>query len=339
MKPGRRRDPASEKNRASSISSNAGKRITEAKGTESGAQLLLSKLEGVVELSFGHWKSLCPCHEDTEPTFYVDVRQEPFRKIMATYAHCKSCGANGGDACRTLGLPLGRVLYEGNEIYRQQKPKYVEDISFEDVEKHCAYLHSNPKYLAYLTDRRGLTPATIDTYRIGYDVSLDRYTLPVTDEAGGLVNIRRYLPDGEPGQKMRNAAGHGSPARLYPDLPSGKVIICEGEWDCLVLRQHGFPAVTSTHGAETFLAEWVPLFAGRTVAFLYDCDQAGRTAARKHARTICKAARRTAVVDLDPCRSDKWDVSDWFKEGRSAEDLRALINRAFTAGAEGRRSA
>jgi hypothetical protein len=328
----KRRDPAMG-NRVSP-NSGSGKR-TAPNATEPGADLLIDQLEGVQRISFGHWKALCPVHDDTEPSFYIDVRPNRIGE-MAVFARCTSCGANGGDACIALGLPVQRTLFVGNEAYRHQKPKYVEPISPEKVATYVKHLKREPELMTYLRDKRGLSDDTIDEYRIGWDVQRDRYVLPVWDADGNLVNLRRYLPGGAPGQKMKNAAGHGKPARLWPDLPSGKVVVCEGEWDALVLRQHGFPAVTGTHGAETFLDEWVGLFADRKVAFLYDCDDAGRTAAAAHARKVQRVARSVAVVDLDPFRDDKWDVSDWFREGRSANELRAWINATFTAGRRGR---
>lgn len=40
-----------------------------------------------------------------------------------------------------------------------------------------------------------------------------------------------------------------------------RIVICEGEFDRLILEANGFPAVTSTAGACSFLREWVPYFA------------------------------------------------------------------------------
>lgn len=193
-----------------------------------------------------------------------------------------------------------------------------------------------PDRLAYVTDVRGLTVATVEEHWLGYDEVRDRFTLPVWAD-GDLVNVRRYLPGAKPGNKMRNFPGYGTPARLYPALPaSGPVVVCEGEWDALVLGQHlaehGVGVVTSTHGAATFLPEWLSLFAGRHVAFLYDCDPAGRKCSAEHAAKVATVAASVRVVDLDPARDDKWDVSDWFSEGRSPDDLRERINRTVPLG-------
>jgi hypothetical protein len=232
--------------------------------------------------------------------------------------------------CDVLGLRIGDVL-RGNEVYEQSKPKFVEPISDEKVRRCVAYLAQRPDLRKYLTEDRGLDDHTIDAYELGYDEGRDRYTLPV--RAGTqLVNIRRYQRDAQPGRKMLNASGHGSPARLYPapppvrmPVPLGNygVVVCEGEWDALVLRTHGFVACTSTHGKGTWLPEWTPHFKDRSVAFIYDVG--AEKDAEAHARTLVGIAKSVRAVHLPlPFKGD--DVSDWFGiYGHDADELRALI--------------
>lgn len=250
---------------------------------------------------------------------------------MTVLVFCQVCHASLPDVCGALGVECWRVL-EGNEVYRNCKPAPPRRrLTVRDVGRWHQALVDHPEHLAYVMEVRGLTLATIEEHWLGYD-TFGRFTLPVWAD-NLLVNVRRYLPDAEPGNKMRNFPGYGTPARLYPSLaPSGPVLMCEGEWDALVLIQHGIPAVTSTHGAATFLPEWVPLFEGRDVAFLYDCDEAGRKCSAEHAAKVATVARSVRVVDLDRSRGDKWDVSDWFNDGRSPDDLRALINRTVPLG-------
>jgi hypothetical protein len=58
-------------------------------------------------------------------------------------------------------------------------------------------------------------------------------------------------------------ASRGSHVDLYGEvlrLQPKRVVICEGEFDRLVLEANGFEAVTSTGGAATFRAEWADAF-------------------------------------------------------------------------------
>jgi hypothetical protein len=278
-----------------------------------------------------HWVARCPCHADNEPSLVIDVKpSRHWPHEMTVLVFC-TCRASLTDVCGALRIETWRVL-NGNEQFRRTKPSPPpRPLTSRMVGQWIAqlWLVDDGARLDYLTDKRGLFRETIETYRIGFDPYFDRYTLPVYDSDDVLVNVRRYDPHADGQRKMLNTTGYGSPARLYPCLPpSGPVVICEGEFDALLLRQHGFPACTSTHGAGTFLPEWVEHFADRPVAFVYDCDNAGRVNAPVHAAAVAEVAASVRVVDLDAARSDKWDVSDWFNEGRSAADLRVLINAA-----------
>lgn len=247
---------------------------------------------------------------------------------MTVLVYCPVCEASLTDVCDALGVECWQVL-EDNEGYRHCKPAPPRRrLTTRLISRWHARLMESADHLAYLTDHRGLTVSTLDEHWIGLEAPDEggRFTLPVW-AVGGLVNVRRYDPNDTGERKMLNTFGYGTPARIFPSFPSGSVVVCEGEWDALVLNQHGIPAMTSTHGAATFLEEWLPMFKGRHVAFVYDCDKDGRHYSTRHAKLVAPVARSVRVVDLDPARHDKWDVSDWFRDGRSPDDLRALINR------------
>ncbi len=303
-----------------------GKRSGTTNGTEPGAALLISRLEDVTGKPC-HWVARCPLpnHADRTPSLRIDYGPSKYPgedwKLLVT---CTCTARPLPAVCEVLGLRIGDVL-RGNDVYKVAKPKFVEPISDEKVRRYAAALAQRPNLAKYLTEDRGLDDHTIRTYELGWDEVRDRYTLPV--RAGTqLVNIRRYQRDASPGWKIINASGHGSPARLYPTPPplgNCGVVVCEGEWDALVLRRHGFGACTSTHGKGVWLKEWAPHFKGRTVAFIYDVGAEEDAAA--HARTLVGIAKsvRTVVLPL-PFKGD--DVSDWFGAyGHDADDLRALI--------------
>lgn len=212
---------------------------------------------------------------------------------------------------------------------RTKQGSYVEDITEGKVVQYIKDLASNPEFLEYLTGKRGLNEDTIKAYEVGYDITRDRYALPVRDENGALVNFRRYLPNAAGHEKMKNAAGHGSPARLYPyaTLSSEAIVVCEGEWDALLTNQMGFPAITGTHGVSTWRSQWSKLFKGKHVAIVFDCDKEGRVNARKVARSLSHHAASVRIVDL-PLDKDHADLTDYWQEGHSAAEFRALLKAA-----------
>jgi DNA primase len=274
-----------------------------------------------------------PNHGDSTPSLTITVRPDTLSRKPTLYMQCKGCHVNGSAICKELGLLAQLVFHRGNDAYLSAKPKFIEAISEAKVLSYIKELKGRPTEMAYLLEKRGLTEAVVNAYRIGYDDGRDRFTLPVYDADGELRNIRRYLPDASPGDKMRNAPGHGSPARLYPRPPGRRgrrpVVVCEGEWDALVLRRHGFLSFTSTHGKGSWEPEWPRLFVGRTVAFIYDVG-AEREAA-DHGRSLVGVARSVRVVKL-PLPTEGDDVTDWFvRESRTADDLRQLIAAAPVA--------
>ena len=213
------------------------------------------------------------------------------------------------------------------------------------IELFRAQLRSNPKLMHYLQAVRGLRAKTIEKYLIGYDPQDDRFTIPIKDSLENYVNVRKYKARASQFKMMPyeweklveekktnpNALSYGAPSRLYPieNLRNNeiKIIFCEGEWDCMLLNQYGFNAITKTSGVSEWRDEWSPFFKGKDVIFIYDCDDLGRTAAESHKKHIIKYAGSIKIIDLG--LNNKEDVSDWFvKYKKTKEELATLIRKS-----------
>ena len=57
--------------------------------------------------------------------------------------------------------------------------------------------------------------------------------------------------------------------------------------------------------------KWAPLFAGRYVSVVLDCDRAGREAAARIAADLRAAGVRGGIVDLARARADGYDLTEW----------------------------
>lgn len=201
-------------------------------------------------------------------------------------------------------------------------------------------LLANEELLDVFMEARALDLATIKAFQIGWDASgyrvgsegrvkrigSKRYTIPVRDEDGQLVNIRRYrLGDGK-GAKVMNATGHGSPPRLFPhqELDHDDLLVVEGELDALVAIANGVPAITGTGGAKRWDDRWSREFEGKRVWLCYDNDEDGRKGARKAAHSLAKHAAQ--VYEMSPLvDKEKGDITDFFKEGGTAAELKAAM--------------
>lgn len=279
----------------------------------------------------------CPWHEDRNPSF-------AFNKQTLCWTCHADCGH--GDVfdylMRVTGKRFREVVTEmgdkvglprpGNSGRREERPP----ISESQVKSWQEALRKNEKAVGWLHEKRGLSDATLERYQIGWDSQRQRYTIPVRDEHGRVMNVRLYSPT-EPVKILNYTDGrhkYGSPARLYgvDELVKheGKdVVICEGEWDRLLLQQEGFMAVTSTHGCRVFLPEWARWFKEKDVAILYDCDEEGKRAATqivlKELKDADCSSIRNVVLSLSGTKQEK-DVTDWFVRcGLSAEKLGELI--------------
>jgi hypothetical protein len=185
----------------------------------------------------------------------------------------------------------------------------------------------------YLTERRGLTPETIERFELGYEWNFgeaDAITIPVRNEAGELANLRRRYLASDADPKMTGLPRR--PAALYPLAvlvqDPRALVVCEGELDALLLNQHGIAAVTSTAGT-TWKPEWNRYAAGRRVAVLYDAGAASyERAERRAAELVAAGAREAWPVDLTLVGFAKGeDVGDWFMTYRwDAAAMKAFLN-------------
>lgn len=283
--------------------------------------------------SRGEWRTRCPLHDDDHPSASTNFDKGVF--------HCEVCG---GSSLRQLvqRIKEGTVDDEDDgeadydpfealdmEAFREKKAARQsgnEVLSDAKVLGYHEALMADEAVLKEFQKKRGLELGTIQAFKLGWDRTAKRITIPIYDAKGLLVNIRRYLMDADSGQKMKNAMGHGSPPRLYPmsSLDHDDVLVVEGELDALVAIQHGFHAVSGTGGALRWDQGWSKAFEGKRVLVSYDNDKDGRKGAAQVARSLTRVAASIAVLPaLTP--DEKSDLTDYFNEGGTADGLRQII--------------
>lgn len=183
---------------------------------------------------------------------------------------------------------------------------------------------------AYL-NARAIPDDLIHRHLLGWNGRRITIPIPNRDREIAFFKLARD-PEADPAEP-KMLATRGSRLELYgwetvlakPE----RLIICEGEFDRLVLEARGFDAVTSTGGAGSFRREWAEAFAGNPEVFIcYDRDEAGRDGALRVARLIPQAR----IVDLPEEVGEGGDVTDFFvRLGRSREDFESLLVAARPA--------
>ncbi len=234
---------------------------------------------------------------------------------------CKKCGEKGNIV--TLKRHFG-ILAEP-----KKQPKRLPA----SLDKQAAIYHEMlPEDIReYLRADRLLRDEDIDDYQLGYmELRGQRWiTIPVTDRVGAVqfMKLRQdpFKPtDSQP--KYKSTGGEASifNAKILNDKPDA-LVICEGEFDCLVLHGLGIPAICSTAGAITFKDTWIAqLDFVREFYVLMDNDEAGRKGADSLIEKLTASHPDSSVlcVTLPPEVGEHGDVTDFFRKGLGRpEDL------------------
>lgn len=240
----------------------------------------------------------------------------------------------GGAFCHGCGYKATSPIYfladskqiSPNAAARVLYAEWVEPvIPPEEYKEPADALLSNKFVLKTLLEKRGLTEATARKFRLGY--ARGRLTIPVFNDLGMCVNIRRYDLFKEGGPKMLSwKEGYGS-ARLFPieSITAQQIFVVEGELDALAGLQAGLTCITPSGGAQTWKDAWSKQLKGKDVIVIPDNDAPGHAGAETRRRSIAAHAKSVKVVDLPRLKEEGEDLTDWLlKYEGSAVELRKL---------------
>lgn len=274
------------------------------------------QIEKDFSVMFGRFRNItvfCPFHEDTVGSCSVGSNG---------LFNCHACGASGTSekfaAANLVHKRQGSYMHPSHSARSIDCPTTMTAAPLRQSlgeECHERLIHdaASKHHLNYLLNERGLSEGTLARYHIGCDEY--RITIPIY-EGSRLVNIRRYLPHAERAPKMvSHTKGDGTP-RLWPDWVTSytwsdnrAILIAEGEWDCLVLLQNGYLAVTSTGGARAWKDEWYARIkrCKMRIIIAYDNDPVGRQAASERVEGF---NNETLSLDLQPHK----DITDVWRD-------------------------
>lgn len=154
---------------------------------------------------------------------------------------------------------------------------------------------------------RGIIDTYIDKFQLGWDGK--RYTIPLLYR-NIPFGVKRRQSDIDDGYDTKYVMAKGSRPGLYnADVlwETDSIVVCEGEIDCILLNQYGFPAITTTNGAGYWKPEWAQLFSHvKKIWLLYDNDDAGAQGAQKAQATL----RRAKIAHLPAGIKDIGELFD-----------------------------
>lgn len=297
----------------------------------------------------GEYVGLCPLHEETRPSFYVNTRKDVF--------YCHGCG-EGGDLLRFLQLSRRVSFRQGLTCLDPQIRAEADSTAL--LEHTAAFyqqqLNNYPEALGYLRHRGLHDPALIRELCIGYApggnlrryLTTQGYSFALLRRTG-LINAhgtdalyQRIVFPLRHGQHIVNlygrSLGAAFPHRFLPGSKGGlyawekvrhcsEIILVEGLFDYAVLRQAGFSNVTCLLGTHLNADQFRQLCEGqRTVYVTFDRDdnQSGQQAAEQLAHRLGAhgiPARRVVLPE-------GYDPNSFFVASGDARQFQSLLEAA-----------
>ena len=280
---------------------------------------VLGKLNTAKPAGLGKWTACCPAHEDRTASLSIALGD---RGVVARcFAGCTTEAI--ADA---IGVPLFE-WFDDEPTPMRPRPVAVPQVlpNRSTLDGWGKRLMVHHPMLDRLRELRGWDRAALHELGVGWDGQ--RLTLPVEDEDGQLINVCRYLPNGSP--KMLGLSHRPRGLFPRPEMLNGTLWIVEGEPDAITAASIGLEGV-GVPGANGWRTEWATRFAGRDVVIVPDCDDPGRKLADQIAMNLYGICSSVRVVDLDPARSDGYDLSDAVREGATVDVLNGMAERALS---------
>lgn len=272
----------------------------------------------------------CPFHSDDSPSCGVNVAKRVFR--------CPVAGCErSGDVIDLLAgyLRASRSVVE-IDLYRRYGACDDATVEASVVERwHGDIWLPTPlaKAMRYELYKRGVTDALIRKQRYGLDEKTERVTIPVRNQFGLFVNVRKYKPGAAGSDKFKNLRGRGKP-RWYPveQLKYDTILFCGGELKAAVaaeqLNPHNVGAISVTAGEGNFPLELVGDLRDKRVMVCLDVDSAGRLASLLRCKQFRPVAESVRLIELplDLKTHPKGDINDFVAAGG---DMWELVERSL----------
>jgi len=285
--------------------------------------------------------ALCPLHDEKTPSFKVNLEGRE-RGRWWCFGACSAGGDVFDFVQKRDGLAFGDAKRHLSDVFgigpKPTRPREKAPTAA-DVEKLHKCLLACPEALDKLHTSRLLTDETIQRAKIGAIEGEKRYAVPVYSADGEVADIRRISAGGAnpkclPWRKGLGGVRIYDPWRVLSEDGANVLIHCEGEFDCLVLNQEGFPAYTTTNGAGKW-PKTPPDLTGRIVVLCGDNDDAGR----KHnsqlpAELYAAGAEQVRVMQWPENAPKGYDPTDFFRDSGDATAFRQLVEAAVDVAEE-----
>ena len=173
-----------------------------------------------------------------------------------------------------------------------------------------------------------LSMFVLKKFLIGYDPMSNRVAFPIRTTSGKFINIKLHNSHLDPKSLYYSPNNGGK--KLFPmqSLFKQDIVICEGEYDCMVLHSLGINAITSSSGVASFQEEWVKHFNKKDVKIIFDNDEPGEHYSEIVKNMLSKTALRVEVFKIPKIEGvKKLDVTDYVKQKKDIFKLLKIQRR------------
>lgn len=291
----------------------------------------------------GHYNTNVACpfvknHEngtDKKPSFSVNIRG-------TGGCYCHACDTKIGSIVHYEKVTSGLKSDEdaASRIYNDHiRPVLASPNELEDFLSPVeAALRGVPAIQKTVINDLSISKEDIVAFKLGWDSSKRRMAIPIIDEFGQLLNIRKYrLPsmrDNPEFGKIENVEGYGSPAEMFPKqritaLCNSKhkphdIFWMSGERDTILGWNQGLPSFCYTTGERTLGADWAAQIKtlGTRIGIVQDNNKTGREGAEKRRAYLQSEGIQAYIIELPG--DGIIDYSDWVKAGGTTKQFLEL---------------
>lgn len=180
----------------------------------------------------------------------------------------------------------------------------------------------------YLTDRRGITQASIEAYGIKTGKDQNKIVFQVYCSGGEVTALKHLALERDEKGKKKTWASKDSRWHLYGWQAMSKnarrVVITEGEIDCMTVSQWGYPALSIPMGTNN--DEWIDLDFDELERFdeiilCFDSDEAGQS-------VVDSVARRLGIERVKILVLPHKDANECLQNGMNAEEFAQCVAKS-----------
>ena len=257
--------------------------------------------------------------------FFCDKKDHLYFSIETGQYDCKVCGEQGNiiTLAKHLGDSIKDISLDNPQKLKLSKPKFNTDL--------IEICHQKlPDRIRQYLNQRGITDEIISEFKLGFGQFYNKFwiTIPVKDKGGDFVFLKlRKDPADKTNPDKYKFYPQGSSSTIFgwEMINEDMVVICEGEFDQLLLRGHAIPAITSTAGASTFKKEWTEhLKNTKKVYVCFDKDEAGEKGAKRLTKILAEKIEglRIFKISLPEEVGKGGDLTDYLiKHNGNIDDL------------------